>query len=63
MAGPQAVRLKTKGQRADGTTIVVDAAWFGAVGPKGIDLFHAAIFSERPMPEAAEAFFTGLSLQ
>ena len=63
MAGPQAVRLQTKGKRADGTTIAVDAAWFGSVGPKGFDLFHAAMFSERPMPEAAETFFTGLSLQ
>ena len=37
-------------------------AWFARVDAAGVHLFHAVMVAQRPMPEAAETFFTSLAV-
>ncbi|WP_326541283.1 hypothetical protein [Pseudorhodoferax sp.] len=55
------LRLQALGRRAGGEGVALQAAWFGVTGPGGVHLFHAVMFSPRPRPDVAEAFFSGLA--
>ncbi|MFT4241431.1 MAG: hypothetical protein QM569_04015 [Acidovorax sp.] len=60
---PQSVRTVARGQRPDGGAVSAQAVWFArAVGPK-VRLYHAVVYTDKPRPEVADAFFAGLALQ
>lgn len=60
-AGPHSQRVQATGQDAEGRSLALEAAWFGVVRPRGIDLFHAVMFSPRSRPETAETFMAGFA--
>lgn len=55
---PGAVRASFSGQRADGSPVVGQVALF----VREAQLYQAAVFSDKPQPEAANTFFAGLKL-
>ncbi len=59
----ESVRLQAAGRRADGSAVTVQAVWFARREGTGAHLFHAVVYTERPAPEVAEAFFSALVLQ
>ena len=60
---PSSVRLVAQGRRADGTAVTVQGVWFArAVGPQ-VRLYHAVVYTSKPRPDVADAFFAGLTLQ
>jgi hypothetical protein len=60
---PQSVRTVVQGQRADGTAVVAQGVWFArAVGPQ-VRLYHAVVYTPKPRPEVADAFFAGMTFQ
>jgi hypothetical protein len=59
---PQSVRIQTTGQRADGTPVVLDAVWFARVDKAHVHLFHAVMFAPQAMPQAADTFFSSLTM-
>lgn len=65
LALPESVRVVAQGRRADGQTVFAQAVWLARIAPggKAAQLVHLVMYSERPMPEAAETFFSGLKLQ
>ena len=59
----QSVRTVATGQRADGTAVTLQAVWFARVAGPKLRLYHAVVYTAKPRPAVAEAFFAGLSLQ
>lgn len=64
LAVPESVRVTARGQRSDGSPVTAQAVWAARIRPdgSGVQLVHAVMYSERPMPEAAEIFFGGIKL-
>lgn len=64
LALPESVRVMARGQRADGRPVDAQAVWVARLvpGQSSAQLVHAVVYSERPMPEAAETFFGGIKL-
>jgi len=62
LALPESVRITATGQRADGRQVYAQAVWAVRIAPSDGDtqLVHAVMYSDKPMPEAAETFFGGL---
>lgn len=60
LAVPQSVRVAAAGQRADGSAVSVNAAWFARARGNGIDLFQVALYANRIDPEVSAAFFSGI---
>ena len=59
---PSAARLVAQGQRADGAAVTVQGVWFArAMGPQ-VRLYHAVVYTAKPRPDVADAFFAGLTL-
>ena len=60
----KSVRITARGQRPDGRPLIAEAVWVARIGPEGsgAQLVHAVMYSDRPMPEAAEIFFGGIKL-
>jgi len=59
MALPQSVRLSATGQRADGSKVASQAAYFA----RGSQVFQAVIYADRLPPETADPFFSGLKFE
>ena len=60
---PQSLRTVAQGQRPDGSAVSAQAVWFArAVGPQ-VRLYHAVVYTDRPRPDVADAFFAGLVFQ
>ena len=59
MALPQSLRVTAAGQRADGSRVESQSAYFA----RGSQVFQAVIYADRIAPEAAAAFFAGLRLE
>lgn len=59
MALPQSLRVTAAGQRADGSRVESQAAYFA----RGSQVFQAVIYADHVAPEAADAFFAGLRLE
>ena len=62
LALPESVRVRTAGNRADGRSVQMHAIWAARIAPDSGQslLVHAVMYSDKPMPEAAETFFGGL---
>lgn len=62
---PESVRISARGQRADGSAVAAQATWTARIAPGGsaAQLVHLVMYSGKPMPEAADTFFSGLKLQ
>ena len=58
-AGPPAVRLQAQGQRADGTAVSGQAAYFA----QGSQLFQVVMYAPQIAPEVAETFFSSLTFE
>ena len=58
-AQPAAVRVVAQGQRADGTAVRGQAAYFA----QGSQVFQAVIYATEITPEAAETFFSSFKFQ
>lgn len=56
---PQAVLVRATGQRADGSAVQSQAAYFA----QGRQVFQAVIYADRVRPEVAETFFSGLRFE
>ena len=56
---PQSERMVATGRRADGSVVTAWGVWFAS----GAHVFHAAVYADKPLPEASETFFSGLKLQ
>ena len=56
---PPAVLVKARGQRADGTAVSGQAAYF----VQGSQVFQAVIYAADITPEVAETFFSGLKFE
>jgi hypothetical protein len=56
---PQSVQVASAGQRADGSKVESQAAYFA----RGSRVFQAVIYAERLKPEVAEPFFSGLKFE
>lgn len=56
-----AQRISASGQQADGQAVVAQAVWTArAAEGGGTELLHAVMYSPRPQPEVADAFFAGI---
>ena len=53
---PKVVRVSALGQRADGTAVVGQAAYFA----QGLQVFQAVMYAAEIKPETLETFFSGL---
>lgn len=60
---PQSVRTVVQGRRPDGTPVVAQAVWFARASGPQVTLYHAVIYTDKPRPELADPFFSGLKLQ
>jgi hypothetical protein len=58
-AQPAPVRVVAQGQRADGTAVSGQAAYFA----QGSQVFQAVIYAKEITPEAAETYFSSLKFQ
>lgn len=58
---PQSVRVVAQGQRADGSAVTAQAVWFARAAGLQVRLVHAVVYSQKPRPEVAEQFFSGLA--
>ncbi|MBC7549268.1 MAG: hypothetical protein H7224_11610, partial [Polaromonas sp.] len=56
---PPAVLIKARGQRADGTAVNGQAAYF----VQGAQVFQAVIYAAEIRPEVAETFFSSLKFE
>jgi hypothetical protein len=56
---PAPVRVVAQGQRADGTPVLGEAAYFA----QGAQVFQAVIYAKEISPEAAETFFSSFKFQ
>lgn len=61
-ASPQSLRVQVDGQQANGAAVVLHGVWFSVVDGAGAHLFHAAVFAPRPRLEAADTFFSSLTV-
>ncbi|MFC5497147.1 hypothetical protein ACFPOE_06350 [Caenimonas terrae] len=59
MALPQSLRVTASGQRADGSKVESQAAYFA----RGSQVVQAVIYADKVPPEAAETFFAGLAFE
>lgn len=59
MALPQSLRVAAAGQRADGSAVESQAAYFA----RGSQVVQAVIYAARVTPEAADSFFDGLAFE
>ena len=57
--GTPVTRLQAQGQRADGSAVSTQAAYFA----QGSQLFQVVIYAPRIAPEAAETFFSSLKFE
>ncbi len=57
--GADAVLVKAQGQRADGTPVSGQAAYFA----QGAQVFQVVLYSARIAPEAADTFFSSLKFE
>ena len=57
--GAPVARLQAQGQRADGTAVSTQAAYFA----QGSQLFQVVMYAPRIVPEVAETFFSSLKLE
>ncbi|MCJ0764595.1 hypothetical protein [Variovorax terrae] len=55
---PAPVRVSAAGRRADGSAVTAQIVWFA----RGTRIFQAVMYADKPEPEAAETFFSGISL-
>jgi hypothetical protein len=55
---PKPVRLQALGRRQDGGKIVAYGLWF----VQGTNLYHAVVYADKPITQAAETFFSGIEL-
>lgn len=60
LALSQSVRVTASGRRADGRPVQLHGVWFARAHGSRIDLFHAALYAERPDAEASQTFLGGL---
>lgn len=61
---PQSIRSTLEGVGPQGQKLIGHGAWFARLeGDKGVRIYHAVIYADKPRPEAAQAFFAGLQLQ
>jgi hypothetical protein len=59
---PQSVRSVAQGRGPDGQAVAAQGVWFARpVGPQ-MRLYHAVVYTAKPRPEVADAFFAGLVL-
>jgi hypothetical protein len=58
-SGAPATRLQAQGQRADGTAVSGQAAYFA----QGSQLFQVVMYAPRIAPEVAETFFSSLKFE
>jgi hypothetical protein len=56
---PQSLRVSAQGQRADGSPVRSEAAYFA----RGSLVVQAAVYATQPRPEWLEPFFQGLKFQ
>jgi hypothetical protein len=56
---PSAVLVKAQGQRADGTPVSGQAAYFA----QGAQVFQVVLYSARISPEVADTFFSSLKFE
>lgn len=61
-ASPQSLRVQVDGHQANGAAVVLHGAWFSVIDGAGAHLFHAAVFAPGPRPEAADTFFSSLTV-
>ena len=54
---PAPVRVKAQGQRADGTAVSSQAAYFA----QGTQVFQAVVYADKLSPDVAETYFASLS--
>ena len=59
MALPQSLRVTAAGQRADGSKVESQAAYFA----RGSQVVQAVIYAGKLPTEAAETFFAGLGFE
>lgn len=59
MALPQSLRVTAVGQRADGSKVESQAAYFA----RGSQVVQAVIYASQVPPEVADAFFAGLKFE
>lgn len=60
---PQSVRTVAQGRGPDGSAVTAQAVWFARpMGPQ-MRLYHAVVYTTKPRPDVADAFFAGLDLQ
>lgn len=56
-----AQRVVAQGQRADGRAVSAQAVWSARAAPDGgTELLHAVMYSPKPQPTVADAFFAGI---
>jgi hypothetical protein len=58
-AAPPGVLVKAQGQRADGTAVTGQAAYFA----KGTQVFQAVMYAGKVPPEASETFFSSIKFE
>lgn len=56
---PSSLRASAAGQRADGTAVRGEAAYFA----RGGNVFQAVVYAADPKPEAVQTFFDGLKFE
>jgi hypothetical protein len=56
---PAPVLVKAQGQRADGTAVSGQAAYFA----QGTQVFQAVVYADKLAPEVAETYFASLSFE
>ena len=60
---PGSVRVSASGQRLDGGTVTLQAAWFARATPDGVQLFDAVVYAPKLQQDVGETFFSSLKLQ
>lgn len=59
LALPSSARIVARGQRPEGGAVTAQAVWFArAQGPQ-VRLYHAVLYTDKPRPDVADAFFAG----
>lgn len=60
LPAPQALRMATAGQRANGDAVVLDAAWFARKVGTTTYVLNAVMYSAKPNATVASTFFEGI---
>jgi hypothetical protein len=58
-ATPQALRVRVRGRRQDGSAVEAQAEWFA----RGPHLYHAVVYADRLDRDVADAFFSGIEFE